>query len=347
MRAVMGVFGVSLWLVAASVAGEVSAQEAETPRRPVPACVKQCRDLEKSGELNQSISLYRCITQVCQTAARKQYAENDFEGALLTLDHIKSGLAGSSAFQFDRGVVLYALGRFDEALVAFDQVLETYPDSVRASAQRGHTLMRLGRLPEARAQFEKILAGKGADAEYKKLRTKSYVRGNLALIKLVEGDLRAGKRGLERALKIDGRNELAQTFLRRVVPELESGSVGSEAIPHLLAAFEEIQLARPNPALKQMQTVLSKWPNFRLGYFVVADVQRRFGAYDQCEDTLKMAEIRFEDDVDFHAERIRCALLRHGVHSNEAMPSIAELRELARKDPHDPLVQEIMTLLDQ
>ena len=103
----------------------------------------------------------------------------------------------------------------------------------------------------------------------------------------------------------------------------------------------------PNPALKQMQSVLSRWPDFKLGYFVVADTQRRYGAFDQCEDTLKLAELRFEDDIDLHAERIRCSLLRHGVHSNAAMPSIAELRDLARKDPNDPLVREIMTLLDQ
>jgi tetratricopeptide (TPR) repeat protein len=293
------------------------------------------------------VSLFGCITQVCQEESRALYAERRYDEALYSLDHIQAGLQGSSSYAFDRGLVLYALGRFEEALVEFDRVLAEYPESVRAAAQRSHTLMRLGRLPEARAQWQKILEFKRIDVEHKRLRSRSYVQGNLALIRLTEGDLAGGKRALEEALQTDGRNDLAQTLRNKVLPELEAGRVSPEALPTLIAAFEDLELGRPNSALRQMRTVLSSYPDFKLGYHIVADTQRRYGAYEECETTMRMAALRFKNDINLQAERIRCALLRHGVHSNAAMPSIEELRDLARKDPNDPLVREIMLLLEQ
>ncbi len=320
-------------------------------KRPVPTgtppCETRCRTLEGRGQLSQGVNLYRCIQQVCQEEGRALYHDQRYDEALYSLDHVRSSLGKSASFAFDRGLVLYALGRFQEALSEFDVVLAGYPESIRGAAQRAHTLMRLGRLPEARAQWQKLLQFSGVEGEHKNLRTRSYVEGNLALIKLTEGDLVGGKRGLDEALRIDGRNDLAQTLRNKVVPELEAGHLAPEALPKLVAAFEDLELGRPNASLREMRAILSSYPDFKLGYHAVADTQRRYGAYGECETTMRMAGIRWKDDVNLQAERIRCALLRHGVHSNAALPSIAELQELARKDPKDPLVREIMLLLQQ
>ena len=65
--------------------------------------------------------------------------------------------------------------------------------------------------------IEEILEFDGADAEVKRLRTRSYVIGNLGVLRLAEGDLKGGRRRLDESLESDGRNKLA-VFLKLCAP---------------------------------------------------------------------------------------------------------------------------------
>jgi tetratricopeptide (TPR) repeat protein len=317
--------------------------EVEAPEQP--ACLTRCLEMGKTGDLRPSMSAIDCTLELCQSMGRTQYEENQFDEAIASLDQVK-GLAGTSAsYNLDRGLVLYAVGRFDEALGSFDTVLASFPQSVRAAAQRAHTLMRLERLPEARAQFQSILEFDGADAEVKRLRTRSYVIGNLGVLRLEEGDVFGGKKQLEESLENDGRNKLAHTYLRRVVPELEGRTFGPEGVIPLQVVWEELEFRRANSAVKKLGELLRKWPDFKLGYVIAADAQRRYGNIPACEATLRAAQTRFPDDTDIRAQRIRCSLLRKGVHSTAALPDVEELEALAKKNPNDPFVKEMLELI--
>ena len=88
-----------------------------------------------------------------------------------------------------------------------------------------------------------------------------------------------------------------------------------------------------------------RWPDFKLGYIVAADTQRRYGNFPACESTLRAALSRFPDDITVQAERIRCTLMRKGVHNRASLPDIEALKALAQRDPDDPLVQEMLELI--
>ena len=325
-------------------AQEATPQESGEPDA-VPACLTQCIQMGKQGLLRPNVTTMACTLRLCQEAGRRFYKNNEFERAYRSLDQV-SGLAGNSvSYQLDLGLVLYALGRFDEALARFDSVLVAFPMSVRGAAQRAHTLSRLGRLPEARAQFGDILEFDGADTEVKRLRTRSYVIGNLAVLRLAEGDLKGGKRQLDEALEADGRNKLARTYLKRVVPELEARSFGPEGVLPLQAIWEELEFGRANSAVRKLGELLKRWPDFKLAYVIAADAQRRYGNFPACESTMRAALSRFADDIEIQAERIRCTLMAKGAHSRAALPDVEELKALAKKNPDDPLVQEMLELI--
>ena len=311
--------------------------------------MKRCFELEKSGQLREGVSAAGCMQRVCQEDGRRFYRANRFEEALGSLTQVEGLLRGSPSLALDKGEVFYALYRFDEALAKFDEVLDTFPQSVRAAAQRAHTLIRLGRLPEARSQFEKMLGFENSKAEFKGkgLRSNSYVTGNLAVLKLMEGDVAGGKREFQHALELDPRNPLAHTYLDRMVPELEAKQVGPDGVAMIQVVFEELSFGRGNDAVKLIGEMLKRWPNFRLGYVVAADTQRRYGNFYACEDTLTAALSRFPKDVKIQVERIRCTLMRKGVRSTEALPDVADLKRLAITDPDDALIQEILMLLEQ
>jgi len=325
-------------------AQEATPQESGEPDE-LPACLTQCIRMGKQGELRPEVTTLACTLRLCQETGKRFYQNNEFEQAYRSLDQV-SGLAQNSAsYQLDLGLVLYGLGRFDEALERFDRVLATFPMSVRGAAQRAHTLIRLGRLPEARAQFEEILEFDGADAEVKRLRTRSYVIGNLGVLRLAEGDLKGGRRRLDESLESDGRNKLAGTYLKRVVPELEARSFGSEGVLPLQVIWEELEFGRANSAVRKLGELLKRWPDFKLGYVIAADAQRRYGNYPACESTLRAALSRFADDIEIQAERIRCTLMSKGVQSRAALPDVEELKALAKKNPNDPLVKEMLELI--
>jgi tetratricopeptide (TPR) repeat protein len=321
---------------------------AQAPPAPVDdtvLCVTSCREMIARGELRESFNELACQVRVCHEQAKKYYEDDDFGRAMRSLDQIDEAAGYSPAYQLDRGLVNYALGNFDAALANFDTVLEVRPGSLRASAQRAHTLMRLDRIPESRAQFDKILSDPRAELRFKQLNTRSYVKGNLGVLRLIEEDLAGGVADMAEALEIDASNKLARAFTAEVIPALESGALQYSSVLPLVVSWEELALGRPNRSLKLLSKVLSESPDFRLGYILVAETQRRYMDFPGCETTLRMAEKRFVDDTEVYASRIRCTMLRYGIHAPESVPSIKELKELAAKDPNDPLVHEIMILI--
>lgn len=335
----------SLGALALLLAAPGAARAAGEPA--VPSCQETCERMEASGDLRENFTPMGCRVRVCHQQALNFYEQYEFDQALASLDQIDEIASFQVAYQLDRGLVYYALGRFDEALASFDKVVSAKPDSVRGHAQRAHTLIRLQRLPEARAAFEEILKLPAADLEYKELQTRSYVRGNLGLLRLMEQDLAGGRKELRKALQIDPRNRLARTYLDQIVPALENGKLDYAQVYNLVAAFEELSLHRANAGLRELSTVLNKAPDFRLPYLLAAETQRRYMDFKGCELTLRMAEQRFPDDTEVFANRIRCTMLRYGIHSPESMASIQELKTLAKKDPENPLVQEILLLISQ
>jgi len=310
-------------------------------------CDATCVKLEQEGQLRKGYGITGCAVRLCLAEAEIQYENGEYEASLRSLERIR-GLAGqSSSFSLQEGLVYYAMSLFEAAVTSFDRILAIHPDSIRASAQRAHALVRLERIPEARAQFEKILTFSTADQEFKKLRTRSYVIGNLGMLKLAESDLAGGKAEFEKALELDGRNELAVTFLNRVLPELEAKHAQPEVVLKLVALFEELSLKRARSAMKMLEQVLASWPEFKLGYEIAADTQRRYGYYQQCEETLRHASQRFPDDVKLKAERIRCSMLHHGMLTEGSRPARDELRELARTNPDHPLIRDLLILMNE
>jgi len=318
-----------------------------TPADDSPVCLTRCIDMRTAGTMREGMTLIACTLLLCQEDGRRYYRQGKFEEALRSMEQVKQMAQASASYHLDLGLIYYALGRFSDALKSFETVLNSFPQSVRASAQRAHTLIRMDRLPEARAQFEAILTYDTADEQFKNLKTRSYVAGNLAVLELSEGDLDAGKAGLDGSLEIDARNKLARTYLTRVYPELAEGRLAPEGVLMLLVVWEELEFGRANSAVQKLGIMLSKWPDFKLGYIVAADAQRKYGNVAACESTMIAATTRFPDDPNLHAERIRCTLMRKGVHSMAALPDIQELKELAARDPDDPLIQEMLELINE
>ncbi len=311
----------------------------------VPDCAELCKKMIASGEARPDVSEGSCRVRVCQEKARRFYAQFEFDEALASLDQIHEKASFGVSYQLDRGLVNYALGHFDDALANFDTVLTARPRSMQAAAQRAHTLVRLGRVPEARAQFEAMLEFPAADREYKNLKAKSYIWGNLGVLRLIEQDLAGGVKNLRKALEIASHNPLPHTFLDQIVPALESGDLQYTMVIHLVAAFDELNLKRANAGLRELSTVINQSPSFRLSYLLAADTQRRYLDFQGCEMTLRVAELRFPDDTEVFANRIRCTMLRYGIDSPQGIESVDQLKELAARDPDDPLVQEILLLL--
>jgi len=333
-------------LLLAAPSGRALADET-SPEDDSPVCLTRCIGMYKDGTMKKGMNVIACTLRLCQEDGRRFYRDGKFEEALASMDQVKRMAQESASYHLDKGLIYYALNRFPEALTSFETVLVSFPESVRASAQRAHTLIRLGRLPEARAQFEAILSYETADEQIKSLKTRSYVGGNLAVLELSEGDLESGEAGLKKALEIDGRNKLAHTYLTRVYPELAEDRLPPEGVLMLQVVWEELEFGRANSAVKKLGIMLSKWPDFKLGYLVAADAQRKYGNVEACESTLIAATSRFPEDANLHAERIRCTLMRKGVHSMAALPDIQELKELAARDPDDPLIREMLELINE
>ena len=315
-------------------------------RADEPPCIAECREMAAKGELKKNLNEQGCQVTVCQEEGRLRYKEANYTAALASLAVVQDRLAASPSFLLDRGLVYYGLGRFQDALKDFDGILAEVPDSFQAGAERAHTLMRLARLAEARAQFAKLLDSPAAQREFRGLRTKSYLQGNIGVIDVIDKDYAKGKKELEDALAGDGRNSLAVTFTYRVLPQVEKKTIDGEGILLLQGASEDVGLNRKDAARDAIETLVKKYPKFPETYFLGGELYRNTGHYEECERLFKIGENALPDDVDIKAERMRCTLLRVGPTSPAAHDTISDLKQLAWDHPNEPLPKEILRALD-
>ena len=312
-----------------------------------PECADTCTKLAAEGSLAEGVTVEICTLRVCQEAGRELYAENRFEEALAALEHIQEKRLTSTVYYLDRGLVLYALGRYDGALEDFDKVVRVFPNGVRGGSQRAFTLARLGRFDAAIQQFRKLEASPQAESTYHDLRTGSYLAANIGVLELQRGRLTEGRAELERALQIDGKNQLASSLLRRVVPYLESRDLGPDGFRELQLSTEELSLGRVRSSSNHLHKLLSDWPRFGPGYLVLSQGLRNQGYFDQCEKVLIEAEKHLPKDTEIRVQRIRCGLLRRGVASAASRPLIAELKQIAAEQPANELAVRLLKALDQ
>jgi tetratricopeptide (TPR) repeat protein len=311
-----------------------------------PDCLVRCRDMARKGELKKGVNEKGCVTRVCQEDGRRLYASGKYEEALVSLDVLAPDLEQSPSFHADRGNVNYALGRFDAALADYDASLALYPDAFRTKAQRGHTLMRLRKFSEARAQFDELLADKGAEREYRGLRTKSYLLGNLGVCDVLGGDTAKGRAELKEALDIDGRNAQAALFVYRVFPALDAGTIDATGLFSLLAGSEDVGLGLRPRAEPEVAKVIASHPKFPESYFLMAEILRSEHRYEECEKLMLGGVRAIPGDVDLKAERLRCTLLKLGPTSAAAKPSLKELKQLSEANPENAQLKEILHALD-
>jgi len=311
-----------------------------------PPCVARCHEMATLGQLRASVNEKGCVTNLCQEDGRRLYKNGEFDQALASLAVLSETLHRSPSYRVDRGLVYYALGRFDDALTDLDASLASLPDAFVAAAQRGHTLIRLDRFDDAHTQFSKLLETKAAAREFRGLRTRSYLVGNLGVIDVMRGDIAKAKSQLQEALQIDGRNTQASTYIYRVLPQLDAGTIDREGVSSFYAATEDAGLGDRKRAELEVAAVIEKYPKFAESYFLEAELLRSSHRYEDCERILSAGERAIPDEVDLKAERLRCALLKSGPTSTAAKPALAELKRLNETHPENALVKEILHALD-
>jgi len=315
-------------------------------RAAEPPCVAQCHEMATAGSLRKGVNEKGCVTNLCQEDARRLYKNGEFAAALESLDVLAESLERSPSYQYDRGRIYYALGRFDQALEAFDASLVSLPFAFECSVQRGHTLIRLQRYDAAREQFSKLLETKAAQREFRGLRTRSYLLGNIGAIDVMSGETAKGKSQLEEALKVDGRNTQASTYLFRALPQLEDGTIDREGIALYYGATEDAGLGDRKRAEQETSAVIAKYPKFAESYFLESDLLRSAHRYEDCERILMAGEREIPDEIDLKADRLRCTLLKLGPTSAAAKPALAELKRLNKAHPDNALTKEILHALD-
>lgn len=315
-------------------------------RAAEPSCIERCHQMATAGKLRKGVNEKGCVTNLCQEDARRLYKNGEFSAALESLDALAEVLSRSPSYMYDRGRILYALGRFPEALEAFDASLRSLPDVFECEVQRGHTLIRLQRYEQAREQFSSLLDSKAAQREFRGLRTRSYLLGNIGAIDVMRGDTAKAKTQLEEALKVDGRNTQASTYLYRALPQLDAGTIDAEGLALYYAATEDAGLGDRKRAEQQTSAVIAKYPKFAESYFLESDLLRSAHRYEDCERILKGGEREIPDDIDLKADRLRCTLLKLGPTSAAAKPALAELKSLNKKHPDNALTKEILHALD-
>ena len=317
------------------------------PARGASSCVAECQELASQGLLEKGLAIDECRRTVCIGDARTHYQAGRYEQALASLDSIDELAAQFEAYQFERGLVLYALGRHEEALENFTLVSDAHPESLRAGAQRAHLLVRLGRLDDALAQFKRLLEVPQAEVEHAGIRSKSYLLGNIGIIELLQGDLDSGRAHLDEALRIDGQNSVAGTYLYRVVPALESGALGPDGIALLLSGSEQRSLGLVREAAQSFRLLVEGWPRFGLGWRMLSEIQVARAAYAECEQLLRQAESTLPEDVEIQIQRIRCQLLAAGTEAEASDAAITELQEIVLEHPENARARDLLVALDR
>jgi tetratricopeptide (TPR) repeat protein len=226
-------------------------------------------------------------------------------------------------------------------------VLIQRPTNIRAASQRAHALIRLERFDEAQQRFEAMLEFPGAAREYRNIQTESYVRGNIGLIRLQRGELEAGKRDLAQALEIDGNNEAANTALYTVVPEMEAGNLSARGLTHLMSAFEALELGQAVRAQRALRDLTQEAPRFAPAYVILARGLIQESRYAECESVLLIGEQRIPKNVDLKFQRLRCSILRHGVHSPASRSAIDEARALYAAYPDNKMGRQLLSAIDE
>ena len=329
---------IALVLVCTAWAARARAEEAP--------CVVQCRELASKGPLKAGVNEQGCQITVCQEDGRARYKETNYKAALASLAVVQDRLETSPSFLLQRGLVYYGMGRFNDALKDFDAILAAVPDSFQGGAERAHTLMRLSRVAEAREEFQKLMDSPAAQSEFRGLRTKSYLQGNIGVIDVIQKDIPKGKKELEQALADDGRNTLASSYIYRIVPQVEKKTIDGDGILLLQGASEDVGLNNRDAAREAIERLVQKYPKFPETYFLAGELYRNTGHYEECERLFKVGENAIPDEVDIHAERMRCTLLRVGPTSPEAHDTISDLKQLAFDHPDEPLPKAILRSLD-
>jgi tetratricopeptide (TPR) repeat protein len=327
-------FGVLLLLMPVVVAAEP------------PSCVTECEELQKSGDLKSGVPIEACVLRVCQESARQLYGHGRYQEALAALDYIQEERAGAPSYELERGLVFYALADFERAVVHFDRVLETIPSSFQAGAQRAHALVRLGRFDEAIAQFEKLLELPGAQRSFRKLKTTSYILGNLGMIKLRQGKIAEAKADLDRAMEEDPKNDLAGTMRYKVLPSIEAGDLEPEAIGILEQGHQDFALGHHDKAIEEFNEVVTRWPRFEMAWWVLGGIYLARVDYVGCTDVYGRAAKARPDLTDFQVEKIRCTVLQYGIDSDEGKAAVEELRVLSESQPDNQRLKGLFMALD-
>lgn len=329
-----------------ALAAVLLASAASVARAEDAPCVTRCREMAQKNQLRDGVSEAGCVTNLCQEEGKRFYTEGKYDAALKSLGSVSELLSRSPSFLLDRGLVYYALGQFELALADFDGILLAVPESFQAGAQRAHTLVRLRKLGAAREQFTKLLASPASQRDFRGLRTGSYLQGNVGVIDVINGDLAKGKKELQDALESDGRNSLASTYIYRVIPQLDKGTIDGDGVYLLLTASEDVGINRRDSARDSIEKLVSKYPKFPETYFLAADLYRNTGHYEECERLLLIGEKALPGEVDLKAERLRCTLLKVGPTSDAAKGPIADLKALSAANPDSALPREILRALD-
>lgn len=320
---------------------------ASVPAAAATSCLDECPELARQGLLEEGLGIDECKRTVCVGESRSHYQAGRYQQALASLDSIQELAGEYEAYQFQRGIVLYALGRHEEALENFTLVTDAHPESMRAGAQRAHLLVRLERPEQALAQFRALLEVPQAEVEHAGIRSKSYLLGNIGIIELRQGELEAGRKHLDEALQIDGQNSVAGTYLYRVVPALDSGALGPDGIALLLSGSEQRSLGLAADATRDFERLVEAWPRFGLGWRMLSEIQVARAAYAECETLLRRAERALPDDVEIRIQRIRCQLLDSGVEAEGSDAAIAELEQVVLEHPENGRARDLLTALDR
>jgi len=327
------------------VLGALGLVAAGSLRAAEPDCATRCRTLAQKGELAEGLTEQGCRLRLCHDEGRQLYVDADYERAFAALALVESGLGASPSFQLDLGLIEYARGNFTQALAAFERVIAREPDSLRAGSQRAHVLIRLERLDDARAEFERLLALPAAKTELQGLATESYLRGNLGALRLIQNDVPGAKSLLEKALALDGGNNLAATYLYRVLPEAEAGRMDGRSVWLMMNASEDAALFVLERASSQLVELVGRAPEFAEAYFLQADILRAQQQHEACELALRRGEQRLPKDAGLRAERLRCQLLRTPSDPAKAKPLVEELAQLGRENPDSERIRNILLAL--